>query len=168
MKKDDLPGLISYPDQIYYNFLNFKESKQQKFNKIINAKVDWNQDLSHIEKNKVIKCKVDNIKKVNVIFQNSFNFNNYNDAIGKIIKCVELFFSNDYPIIIIESNNGGGLVLLYSIFLQILQPRIEFRDYRSYRVTPTSEAYFNGLTLGRLIDTFDCSEINLFTDLSFL
>ena len=167
MKKDDIPGLNSYPDQIYYNFLNFKERKQQKFNKIFNAKVDkvdWNQDLSHIEKRKEIKCRVDNIKKVNVIFQNSFDFNNYTDVYGKIIKCVELFFSNDYPIIIIESNNEGGLVLLYSIFLQILQPRIEFRDYRSYRVTPTSEAYFNGLTLGRLIDTFDCSEINLFTD----
>ena len=81
-----------------------------------------------------------------------------------MIKCADLFLNNDYPIIVIESKNGGGYVVLYSILLQILQPTIEFVDYRSYRVTPTSEAYFRTKYLGRLIDTFDCSEINYYDD----
>ena len=63
MKKDDLPSLKSSPDQLYYNFLNFKESKKQKFNPIFNVKVDWDQELSDIKDNNKINCGIENIKK---------------------------------------------------------------------------------------------------------
>ena len=38
-----------------------------------------------------------------------------------ILQCMELFYSNDYPIIGIENQNGGGHVILAKIFHQLLQ-----------------------------------------------
>jgi len=82
-----------------------------------------------------------------------------------MLKCAKLFFSNDYPIIIIESNNGGGAVRLYTTLLQFLQPIIEFKDYRSYKITPISEEYLKKRNVKGYIDTFDCKEINTFQDI---
>lgn len=82
-----------------------------------------------------------------------------------MIKCVKLFYTNNYPIIIIESKNGGGVVKLYTILLQILQPRIEFKDYRSYRITPISEQYFKKRNIKGHIDTYDCRELNSYQDI---
>ena len=163
MKKAASSNRIPFSYKIYENFLNFKRQKK-KLNEISKTNIDWDINLSHIENNDQFKCRVDTINKVNVIYQNSFDFNSPDQVIGKMIKCADLFLNNDYPIIVIESKNGGGYVVLYSILLQILQPTIEFVDYRSYRVTPTSEAYFRTKYLGRLIDTFDCSEINYYDD----
>ena len=77
---------------------------------ISDLNINWNPDLSYKEGTKEIKCTVDHNKLVNVIYQNSFGFSSdLSGVIGRMLKCVKLFFSNDYPItIIIESNNGGG------------------------------------------------------------
>ena len=147
-------------DIIYKNFLNFKEKKIQNFNQVSITPVNWNADLSHIEGNKNIKCRVDDINKANVIYQNSFSFEYYEEVIGKILKCIELFYTNDYPIIIIESQNGGGYAIIYRILLQVLQPRIEFEDYFSFRITPISEEYFKKKIFYRNVDSYDCTEIN--------
>jgi hypothetical protein len=76
------------------------------------------------------------------------------------LKCIELFYTNDYPIIIIESQNGGGYGIIYRILLQVLQPRIEFEDYFSFRITPISEEYFKKKIFYRNVDSYDCTEIN--------
>ena len=164
MKKANSLNKIPSPDKIYNSFLYFKEVKKQNLKKIYQTKIAWDINLSHIEKYDEFKCRVDDINKVNVIYQNSFSFDFYDEAMGKMIQCAETFLNNNYPIIVIESKNGGGYLILYSILLQMLQPTIEFVDYRSYRVTAISETYFKTKKLGRLIDTFDCSEINSYND----
>ena len=156
-------------EEIYNNYLIFKGEKKQQLRQIINSnfKIDWNSDLSYFENNnkRFIKCRVDDINKVNVIYQNSFSFDYTGRAISKIIKCVKMFYSNNYPIIIIESQNRGGKVVLYSVLLQILQPKIEFKDYRSYRITPLSEEYLKTKQFRDNINTLDCSAINSYQDI---
>ena len=148
---------------IYNNFLIFKGEKKQELKETTASQISW--DISHDESNRHIKCRVDNIKKVNVIYQNSFHFDYHGEVIGKLLKCSKLFHKNNYPIIIIESNNGGGKVILYTIMLQILQPRIEFKDYRSYRITPFSEEIFKLRNLKGFIDTYDCTILNSYKDI---
>ena len=157
-------------DKIYNNYLIFKGEKKQQLRQITNQnlKVDWDKDLSYIENNnnqRFIKCRVDDTNKVNVIYQNSFHFYSVEKAISKIIKCVKKFYLNNYPIIIIESKNGGGVVRIYSVLLQILQPKIEFTDYRSYRITPLSEEYLKTKKFSDNINTLDCSAINSYQDI---
>ena len=61
-------------EEIYNNYLIFKGEKKQQLRQIINSnfKIDWNSDLSYFENNnkRFIKCRVDDINKVNVIYQN--------------------------------------------------------------------------------------------------
>lgn len=62
---NEIPNL----NAIYNNFLNLKEGKKS-FSQIFNTKIDWDINLSYTEGNKNIKCRVDNINEVNVIYQN--------------------------------------------------------------------------------------------------
>ena len=96
--------------------------------------IKWDYVLkSKVNKNKVIKCKVDHKKKVNVIFQNSFDFD-INKGIFFILKnCSEEFHKNSYPIIIIESKNNGGCGILASYMQQALQTGIVVRNYESLK-----------------------------------
>ena len=152
-------------NSIYNSFLVFKGLKKglgEDENKTI---IDWDSNLSHIERYDHFKCRIDHINKVNVIYQNSFAFKYYMETIGKILKCAKAFLSNKYPIIIIESNNGGGYVRVLSVLLQAIQPRIEYRDYSALRVTSLSKyQYLNKYDFNKNIDYYDCSEINNFSD----
>ena len=159
------------PDIIYQKFLSFKGIKNKNNNnnikQIIEKSIEWDPILSHIEDNKAIKCRVDKINKANVIYQNSFSFKDNREVMGKMLKCVKLFLENDYPVIIIESNNGGGSIDLFSVLLQILQPRIEIKEYSSFRVTSISEKYFKKFGFSRYIDQYDCHEINGYNDFKY-
>ena len=165
---NDIPSL----DKIYNDYLIFSGKKMQpKINyEISNLNVQWNSDFSHTEKkngnNMEIKCTIDQTNMVNVIYQNSFAFSDIEGVIGKMLKCIKSFYNNDYPIIIIESNNRGGKVILYTTLLQFLQPLIEFKDYRSYRITPISKEYFKKRNIKGSINTFDCKELNSFEDIN--
>ena len=82
-----------------------------------------------------------------------------------MLKCVRTFLNNKYPVIIIESNNGGGYTYIRSVLLQIIQPRIEVRDYNSLRMSPFSEQFFKTYHFYRQTDFLYCSEINSFSDI---
>ena len=83
-----------------------------------------------------------------------------------MLNCTKLFLTNTYPVIVIESNNGGGLAVLHNILLQILQTRIEMKEYRSFRVTPTSKDFLEKKDFTNRISTDDCKEINNFKDIT--
>ena len=149
-------------DKIYDNFLIFK-GKKKRFDSKLAININW--DISHIEQNKIIKCRVDNDKQVNVIYQNSFGFNKTYEAMGKMLNCMKLFLTNKYPVVVIESQNGGGFVILYALLLQILQTRIEMKDYRSYRVTSISEDFLKNKNFYYYISTDDCKQIFSYEDI---
>ena len=73
--------------------------------------IDWDYKT---KKENGIKCKVDRENGVNVFVQSTFEFfdeTDYNNALEVINNCTEDFYQNEYPIVGIESNNGGGKVI---------------------------------------------------------
>ena len=115
------PNKIPKLDKIKENFLIYKGIKNQK-KLMVQSKISW--DIIYDEtvdvEEKYFKCKVDNNNKINVFIQNSFDLE-YNSASVQIFKCAKLFHSNDYPILIIETKNGGGDPKLSLLIIQLFQ-----------------------------------------------
>ena len=87
--------------------------------------VDW--DFNY---NNLIKYKYDKENKVNVIYQNSFNFMNtlsidFSETIFKFFYNIsEKINVNDEPIIVIESLNSGGQLYFSSLLKKVLNHKI--------------------------------------------
>lgn len=110
-----------------------------------------------------MKCRVDEENKVNVVLQTSFEFEN-NLGIFKIIQCAKLFHSNNYPIIIIESLNGGGNAFLYMAMHQLFQIRTVDRAYFSYRTTDITKNFKADINY-YTTEAKECRRIYSFNDL---
>ena len=82
-----------------------------------------------------IKCKIDNENNLNVLYQNSFLADDYYDYENTMYRCFEQFYSNDYKIIIIEDQNGGGYTELCIPFTQYVNPHNNFLDIAANRAT---------------------------------
>jgi hypothetical protein len=109
---------------------NFFISKLQKNSLKNEEKINWD---FQVENNGLyLKCRVDEKNKVNVLVQNSFNIN-YFQALRTILSCARLFYSNNYPLIIIESKNNGGNSLLAKIMIQVFSIINVERSYNSFR-----------------------------------
>ena len=128
-------------DKIRKKFYSFKGITKEEEELLTEEKdkIEWN--ISFIEDEEYLKCRVDNDKKVNVLVQNSFS-QTYLKSIAYGIKCAKLFYTNDYPLIIIESNNGGGTVQFGMILQQLLQIRTVDKSYFSYRMSNISKNFF--------------------------
>ena len=72
----------------------------------------------------IIKCKVDYENKKNVLYQNSFYPKDYNNFEDVMKQCLYAFYSNKYEIIVIQSQNTGGIHSLCSQMKQYLRPKI--------------------------------------------
>ena len=71
-----------------------------------------------------LKCKVDETNKLNVYYQNSFSPADFYDYENVMYECFSKFYSNDYKIVIIEDQNGGGYSELCIPFTQYVRPNI--------------------------------------------
>ena len=120
------------------NILDVENKFYKIKNNINNIKdssdLDWQFSTTDPEG---IKCRVDEKNKVNVFKQTTFYFldKEYDQALEVIDNCTEAFYKNDYPIIGIESNNGGGIIEVSLYFQQFLQAKILQRTYFSTKVT---------------------------------
>ena len=109
--------MLKNPDNSIFDLENkFLISKGVKHN---SNEIKWDFQTE----DKQFKCKVDNDKKVNVFYQSSFSLDFYK-APYIFYNCFSLFNENDYPIIGIENENGGGIVELSILLQNILQPKI--------------------------------------------
>ena len=116
-QKQKTPFDMPHYDIIRDEFLISKGLKQRK--KILKQeKIKWDIYYEDIVNGVTyyLKCRFDQKNKVNVLVQNSFNIN-INNAFSKVFECFEIFYSNEYPVIIIEDHNGGGYadLLIFSI-----------------------------------------------------
>ena len=159
IKKNKNKFLFEMPSlgEIKENFLILK-GKKQKLK--IEEKLNWNFKI--VDENSYLKCRVDTINKVNVFVQSSFNMN-YLQSLRTILNCAKLFYSNNYPIIIIESKNGGGNPALAKIMIQVFQILNVERSYNSYRAAFKK---YNKILPVDLIDPESCKIIHLTKDLS--
>ena len=139
---------------------NFLISKGLKQNVKTEEKLNWNFKIE--EEHFYLKCRVDTINKVNVFVQNSFNMD-YLQSIRTILNCARLFYSNNFPIIIIESKNSGGTPNLAKIMIQVFQILNVERSYNSYRA-PYHNQYFKEKKAD-FIDPESCKIIDFVKDL---
>ena len=125
----NIPNIFEMFDKYSEKNGIFKESL--KIKKVIR----WNYETDYNSDDKDgIKCRVDDINQVNVFLQQKFMLDFFNAA-DVIIKCIQLFYSNNYPIIGIENHNGGGVILLAQIFHQLLQVKIQDNMFFAGRST---------------------------------
>ena len=103
------------------------KAKLQRSNRKL-SEIKWDRDYAEGQ----LKCRVDNVNKVNVIYQSSFTLPE-DETIEVLTKCFESFYKNDYKIIVIEQFNIGGKVLIADAFKELLilnQPSIDYMSYR--------------------------------------
>jgi hypothetical protein len=74
---------------------------------------------------------------MNIFVQTTFNFLDelYDQALEVIDNCTEAFYNNSYPIIGIESNNGGGIIEVSLYLQQFLQVKILQRTHFSTKIS---------------------------------
>ena len=83
-------------------------------------------------------CKIDELNEVNIYFIKSFSANTEleeNNYIEIIEKCVKLFDSNKYPIIVINRLSGGENLFLSHYLLELISPLTTINYYGAYRKT---------------------------------
>ena len=100
----------------------FGDFKRIIYNNLETKEVKWDESASSGQ----LKCKVDKINHVNVIYQNSFSFEKEGKEEGWIIatkiidKCFEKFDKNNFPIVVIEDFNKGGLLSVANYLTEYL------------------------------------------------
>jgi hypothetical protein len=148
-------------DEMYDKFLISKDIKKEL--KTGNEEEDKKWDFTFEENKNFIKCKVDHEKQVNVLVENNFLIN-LEKATGLVLNCAKLFYSNKYPLIIIESKNGRGYNDLFTLMHQIFQLRIVDKTFYSFRITNVSKEYFNSSHYD-LINPETCERIKTLDDI---
>ena len=160
-KKEELKISIQFegidePLQIQYQFIH-KDSLDNKklvFNqktsnlksisqKPLLGEVDLNLDIKEeklwniISNDSNIKCKIDDSNLLNVLYIKSYNpkiedYDNYENTMNE---CFSKFYSNNYTIVIINSENNEGNTELCFPFVQYVQPKISKLSVISKRAT---------------------------------
>ena len=138
------------------NFTNdnsvLKDNKTKSFNESLRDKViQWNYNYYNI-----CKCRVDEEKNVNVYYISSYGGTNEIQALSQVIlKYSELFDTNQYPIILINSFNSGGQSYLAQILLELFSPKITVNVYGAFRKT---ETFQNSTEMNQYLSNFMNSE----------
>ena len=175
-------------EQDLFNDDNFKDFYAQKIKKEINTlneisildikKEYYENKLNSENKNEIIKwdyyttdkeglkCRVDNKNQVNIFIQTTFYFLDaeYNQALEVIDNCTEAFYNNSYPIIGIESNNGGGIIEVSLYLQQFLQVKILQRTHFSTKVSDMMKKEMEK-DMKDIIELETCTGFNSFDDM---
>ena len=108
-----------------------KEFPDKKFLKLNNdlESIEWDYDFEYR-----IYCKVDNSKKMNIYLINNFNIEENPKYIETIKNCVELFDNNNYPIIVLNIFNQGGMIYNAQLLLELISPFTTINIYGSIRI----------------------------------
>ena len=81
----------------------------------------------------ILKCRVDDKNKMNVFYLKSFSTDYFEKFVDVLLRCKTTFDLNEYPIMVINDNNGGGVTFLALYFQEILQQDMTARSFVSYK-----------------------------------
>ena len=124
---------------------------------IINDNIQFNLKWKFINNEKEkIKCTVDEVNEVNVIYQHSFDVSNLDDTKYLLDNCFNDFDKNKYPLIIIEELNTGGSLDLADYLISYINLNKSSVIYSSYRYN--DEVKNN---IANRIDTKDIEECKI-------
>ena len=152
---------IPFINEIRDKYLIHKGKKKIILKEDKKEEIEWNVSIS--SNSGFIKCRVDEKNEVNVVLQTTFSVDYYL-GIAKIIECAKLFHTNAYPIIIIESKNGGGTIQLYLMMHQLFQMRTVDRAYFSYRMSNATELLYEGINNWERTDMKTCQRVKSYAD----
>ena len=140
--------LVARNDKIYRKLFKTGNlyNEKRKTNSI-NAGNQWDYTYSNF-----FACRVDKDKKINIFGIASFGSEYDNRYPETIKKCVKLIDNNDYPVILVNIMNGGGLVTNAQYLLEFLSPKTELNFYAAIRKSSIFEEHTS--TLDQLINIF--------------
>ena len=87
----------------------------------------------------LVKCRTDNKNKLNVLLIKSFNADP-----DIIIQCALSFYSNDYKIVIINSQNMEADISILYLFTQLLLPKHDIKFNFAMKQTKLNKLNFEG------------------------
>ena len=80
-----------------------------------------------------IGCKADASKKINIYFVNNFVPDEDGEYEKTVYDCVDLFDSNDFPIILLNILNPGGSIYNTQLVMELLSPTKTINIYGAFR-----------------------------------
>ena len=135
---------------------SFLEEKNQFLK--ANEQIRWDKEIKN--KNGIgIKYRIDNNKQMNIIYQETFSFDNLEEifnVINKVlIDCFVDFYTNEYPIVIIENMNGGGNTLICDYLIALINLNKPLTKYSGYRNNVDVKKYIGSFQQYKTLDTCD-------------
>ena len=167
LKKDDDDEIIPPKASSFLLFNNLESNilkttetkfniKNEKINYDILGSISWDEQIDSS-----IFCKVEKEKKINVYIVTNLNINENPRYIKTIKNCVELFDNNDYPIVLINIFNQGGLVYDAQLLLELLSPKTTINIYGAFRNNGIldNSSIFNNEILSSFSDSKECEAL---------
>ena len=129
--KNILKDILTFrKDRIFNNIIFDDKYEPEKKVESLNADKKWNYNYENS-----IACREDNDNKINIMGLVNFGLSIDMDYITTIKQCSRLFDANNYPIIVVNILNGGGLITNSQFLLESLSPNLEMNIYGRMRYT---------------------------------
>ena len=114
-------------------YFRYYISEKKKNNNQNKKEIQWDYQYNN-KIDDILKCRTDELNKVNVYFIQSFS--NDNNTLYKelFLNCVSLFDKNDYPIIVILNKNNGGYSDLSKLMLELISQFVSISKYLSTKI----------------------------------
>ena len=140
-----------------------KNNKNNKNKKQKKRRMDYGINWDIKDQDEILKCLADTKNQINIIYITSFSSNKGSNFISTLSSCLTRFDTNNYPILVVNDINSGGLVYLSQIFLGILSQLIPIDLYKgrlrfseSFTITDEIRKYI----ITNLADKDTCSAAN--------
>ena len=130
-----------------------------------NEQIKWDKVITN-KYGQSIKCRVDTNKHMNVIYQESFSFDDWEKASDTLKECFYSFHTNnnDYPIVIIENMNGGGVTVICDYLIAFVNLNKPLTEYSSYRKNDDVKKIIGAAESWRTVDTCEYKKGEYFFD----
>ena len=122
---------ISRNEKIYRKIhKNRNLQKEKRKINFINSDIKWDYNYDSN-----IACRVDKNKKINLYVLTNFGIDGSFDYSDTVEDCAFLFDKNNYPIVVVNVFNVGGLVYNSQFLMELLSPNTELHIYGTFRKT---------------------------------
>ena len=123
--------------KLYFNEIENLNENFKELNDIIIDQKNKNDTILEWDYNyaDIFKCRVDNTNKIDVYVIKQFGGDDFNLFLETIANCSMLFDQNDYPIILINTLNPGGILIITQLLLEIFSPLFSVNIYSAIRKT---------------------------------
>jgi hypothetical protein len=152
-------------DDVFETHFQVIKSKEEddpnnKKEEIKEGEITWKYQTKGGE----LKCRVDTTNNLNVLYFNGFYLEEENEQrISTIENCTELFYSNDYKIVIITSQLWTGQEIISYIYAQLLFPKIDIKLNLAMKQTELNRQIFQSAQ-SQFLDAQTCRPFNSWED----